>query len=151
MKTNHNLRALVQAQLGCDDARIDQLLRASARAAKRVGAVQDESDALVSIWHAACDPGYYSGRRGPQPRDQLLRAVEVAAERQRAMAIDWDASTPAAIEAADLLAEAIATSWERGRPRGTRPQAARRAAARRQRTAASGQGCFGGFGWGTPA
>lgn len=145
------LRELVRAVLGRNDAYIDQLVAEHRRTAVRVGAQHDVADALVAAWHAHEDPAYYAGRRGPKPRDPMMRAMQIAAEREGATSIDVDASTPAAVEAAELLADAIASSWGRGRQRGARAQAERRAIARRDRAVDAGQASFGGFGWGMPA
>lgn len=145
MKTTQDLRAVVRAELGCNDVRIDEILRVG----RSAGLADD--DALATAWLAARDPMHYAGRRGPQPRDPLLRAVEVEAERQSTLAAEWDASTPAALAAAELLVDSIASSWGRGRRNGTRPQAERRAAARREQAATAGQANFSGFGWGATA
>ncbi|MBD8872480.1 hypothetical protein [Rhodanobacter sp. DHB23] len=147
MKTaTHKLREVVRAELGVDDTRIIEILAVG----RRAGLAED--DALATVWLAERDPMHYAGSRGPRPRDPLLRALQVEGERQAAMAADdLDTSTPAAVEAAEMLAEVIASSWRHGRARGTRPQVERRATARREQAAAAGQDSFRGFGWGVPA
>lgn len=144
MNRLENLRAIVRSKLDCDNARIDQIVRVG----RRVGLTP--ADALVTAWLAASS-NYYCGQRGPRPADPILRAVELEGERQAAAAMDWDASTPSVLAAAELLTDAIASSWQRGRQHGTRPQAQRRAAAQRDRAVDAGQASFGGFGWGMPA
>lgn len=151
MKKGSDFRAVMRCELKCDDARLSELIKAHSRAARRVGASHDESDALVSAWIATYDPSFFSGRRGPRPRDPLVRAVEVAAEQLGAKTFDWDPSTPSALAASELLTDAIASSWKRGRQRGTRPQSQRRAAARLERAVDAGQTSFLGLGWGVPA
>jgi hypothetical protein len=145
MKMSKDLRTLVLTELGINDARIDQILRV----AKRAGI--EEGDALVTAWLASRDPEHYTGRRGPRPRDPLLRAIQVEGERQAVHQADWDASTPAALAAAELLVDAMSSSCDRERRRGTRPQSQRRAAATRQRSVEAGQAMFNGLGWGMPA
>lgn len=139
-----NLRAVVRSKLDCDDARIDQIVCVG----HRVGLTP--VDALITAWLAASS-SYYCGQRGPRPADPILRAVEVEGERQAATAMDWDSSATGALDAALELRDAMATSWHRGRQRGTRPQAQRRAAARYVASMEAGQAAFGGFGWGMPA
>jgi len=151
MTTIHDLRSVIRVELDCDDQRIDQLLRASKRAGARTGTSPDEADALTTMWLQHRDPEYYAGSRGPRPRDPMMRAIEIEADRQSARAVDWDPVTPDSIEAAELLTDLIASAWLRGRRRGTRPQAERRAAGRRARSCEARQESFGGFGWGIPA
>lgn len=142
----YKLSELIRIELGVDDSRINEILVVG----RRAGLAED--DALATAWLAERDPMHYSGSRGPRPRDPLLRALQVEGERQSAMAADdSDTSTPAAVEAAEMLTEVIASSWRLGRARGTRPQVERRATARREQAAAAGQDSFRGFGWGVPA
>lgn len=142
MIPNRDLRAVMRVELGVDDARIDQLFAAG----RRVGSA--DGDTLGTVWLATRDPNHYAGQRGPKPRDPLLRAIQIEAERQAAMAADWDSCTPAAIEAAELLAQAMSVGCARARQKGTRPQTERRATARRARAITAGQASFAGFGWG---
>lgn len=144
MNTNH-LRAVVQSELGVEDGRIQQIVEVGRRAGL------DEADALATAWLAGRDPMHYAGRRGPRPADPLLRALQVEGERQAALAVDWDASTPESVAAAELLVDAMASAGHRGRRQGTRPQPQRRAAATRQRAIEAGQAGFAGMGWGIPA
>ena len=145
MNTNHRLRAVIRSELGVDACRIQQIIEVGRRAGL------DEGDALATAWLAGRDPAHYAGRRGPRPRDPVLRALQVEGERQAALAVDWDASTPEALAAAELMTEAMSSSVFQGRRRGTRPQAERRAAARQERALEAGQSSFDGFGWGMPA
>jgi hypothetical protein len=140
-----DLRALVRAELGVDDRRIQQIIKIGRRAGL------EEEDALATAWLAGRDPMHYAGHRGPRPHDPLLRALQVEGERQSARRADWDASTPESLTAAELLADAIASAVGRERRRGTRPQVQRRAAAARQHALEAGQAGFNGLGWGMPA
>lgn len=145
MNANHRLRAVIRTELGVDAFRIQQIIEVGRRAGL------DEDDALATAWLAGRDPAHYAGRRGPRPRDPLLRALQVEGERQSALGVDWDPSTPDALAAAELLAEAMSSASCRGRRQGTRPQPQRRAAATRQRAIEAGQAGFAGMGWGIPA
>jgi len=142
-KDLHVLRALVKSELGADDARIEQWIKIGRR-----NNLAGDLDSLSSIWLAVHDPSWYGGSRGPQPADKIKRALEIEGDRQSARSVDWDPSTPGAIEAAELLAAAMSTSSSRGRRRGTRPQSDRRAAARARRAIVGGQASFAGIGWG---
>jgi len=151
MRTTHDLRSVIRAELDCDDQRIDQLLHASRRAGARTGARHDEADALVTMWLQHRDPAHYAGSRGPHPRDPIMRAMEIEAARQSAQAVDWDPVTPGSIAAAEMLTDMMASAWMRGRRCGTRPQVERRSTGRQERSYEAGQASFGGFGWGMPA